>query len=88
MPDQDLVAEWFDSFTRTFVERDLRELGYNLTPALFSRLLRMLAHLHGQLLNVTTLANSLDSRSTTITQYIDLLEGGFLVNRLILPGLA
>ncbi len=83
MPDQDLVAEWFDSFTRTFVERDLRELGYNLTPALFSRLLRMVAHLQGQLLNVSTLANSLDSKSTTITRYLDLLEGGFLVNRLM-----
>lgn len=83
MPDEALVAEWFDGFTRTFVERDLRELGYNLTPGLFSRLLRMLAHLHGQMLNVTTLANSLDSRSATITQYIDLLEGGFLLNRLM-----
>lgn len=82
MPDEELVVEWFDAFSRTFVERDLRELGYNLTPMLFTRLLRMLAHLHGQLLNITSLANSLDSRSTTITQYIDLLEGGFLVNRL------
>lgn len=83
MPDEDLVAEWFDSFTRTFVERDLPELGYRLTSMLFSRLLRMLAHLNGQLLNITSLANSLDSRSPTITQYIDLLEGGFLVNRLL-----
>ncbi|MFN0174065.1 MAG: ATP-binding protein [Saprospiraceae bacterium] len=83
MPDEDLVAEWFDGFTRTFVERDLRELGYNLTPSLFSRLLRMLAHLHGQLLNITSLANSLDSRSVIVNQYIDLLEGGFLVNRLL-----
>jgi len=87
MPDEDLVGEWFDGFTRTFVERDLRELGYNLTPVLLSRLMRMLAHLQGQLLNITALANSLDSRSTTVTQCIDLLEGGFLVNRLQ-PGYA
>lgn len=83
MDDDALAAEWFESFTRTFVERDLRELGYNLTPVLFSRLLRMAAHLHGQLLNVSTLANSLDTSSSTVSRYLDLLEGGFLVHRLL-----
>lgn len=82
MKDDDLAAEWFDSFTRSFVERDLRELGYNLTPVLFSRLLRMSAHLNGQLLNVSALANSLDASTTTINRYLDLLEGGFLIHRL------
>lgn len=43
----------------------------------------MLAHLHGQLLKISSLANSLDSRSATVNQYIELLEGGFLVNRLL-----
>ncbi|MBK7939220.1 MAG: ATP-binding protein [Lewinellaceae bacterium] len=82
MPDDDLAAEWFESFTRTFVERDLRELGYNLTSVLFSRLLRMAAHLNGQLLNMSTLANSLTS-APTLSRYLDLLEGGFLVHRLM-----
>ncbi len=40
MPEEDLVAAWFDGFIRTFIERDLRELGYNLTPSLCSRLLQ------------------------------------------------
>lgn len=83
MPDDDLAAEWFESFTRTFVERDLRELGYNLTSVLFSRLLRMAAHLNGQLLNMSTLANSLDTSAPTLSRYLDLLEGGFLVHRLM-----
>lgn len=80
--DDDLAAVWFDSFTRTFVERDLLELGYSLTPALFSRLLRMSAHLNGQLLQISTLANSLDTSATTVSRYLDLLEGGFLIYRL------
>lgn len=83
MPDDDLASEWFDSFMRTFVERDLRELGYNLTPTLFSRLLRMVAHLNGQLLNASTLSNSLDTSAATVSRYLDLLEGGFLVHRLL-----
>ena len=83
MDDDGLAGEWFDSFTRTFVERDLRELGYNPTPVLLSRLLRMVAHLNGQLLNVATLANSLDAGSNTVSRYLDLLEGGFLVHRLM-----
>jgi len=83
VPEEDLASEWFEGFIRTFVERDLRELGYNLTPMLFSRLLRMLAHLQGQMLNVSTLANSLDTATTTLNRYIDLLEGGFLIHRLM-----
>jgi uncharacterized protein len=83
MPTDALAAEWFDAFIRTFVERDLREMGYNLTPALFTRLLRMLAHLQGQLLNLTNLANSLDTSTATLGRYIDLLEGGFLTYRLL-----
>lgn len=83
MPEDDLTTEWFESFLRSFVERDLRELGYNLTSLLFSRLLRMIAHLHGKLLNMSDLANSLDTSSTTLSRYLDLLEGGFLVHRLM-----
>jgi hypothetical protein len=83
MRDDDLAAEWFDAFIRTFVERDLPELGYNLTPMLFSRLLRMLAHVQGQLQNVAALANSLDMSVSTVNRYLDLLEGGFMINRLM-----
>jgi len=83
MPENELATEWFDSFLRSFVERDLRELGYNLTPVLFSRLLRMLAHLNGKLLNMSDLANSLDTSSTTMSRYLDLLEGGFMTHRLM-----
>ncbi len=83
MPDDSFAGEWFDSFIRTFVERDLRELGYNLPAPMFSRLLRMVAHLNGQLLNVAGLSNSLDSSASSISRYLDLLEGGFLINRLL-----
>jgi predicted AAA+ superfamily ATPase len=83
MPDDDLRTVWFDSFIKTFVERDLPELGYRITPMLASRLLRMLAHQNGQLLNITHLANSLDIGTHYVNRYLDLLEGGFMIQRLL-----
>lgn len=83
MPSEELAGEWFEGFLRAFVERDLPELGYsNLPPQVFLRLFRMLAHLSGQLLNVSGLANSLDLPVNTVARYLDLLEGAFLIRRL------
>jgi predicted AAA+ superfamily ATPase len=42
----------------------------------------MLGHVHGQLLNISELSNSLDLASRTVSRYLDLLEGTFLTRRL------
>jgi predicted AAA+ superfamily ATPase len=42
----------------------------------------MLAHLHGQVLNMSSLANSLGVSSHTVRKHIDLLEGAFMARRL------
>jgi predicted AAA+ superfamily ATPase len=42
----------------------------------------MLAHNHGQLLNMASLAGAIGVRGPTIRTYIDLLEGAFMVRRL------
>ena len=74
---------WMDTFTATFVERDLPLLeGAPPAPAL-SRLWRMLAHYHGQTWNAAELARSLDSRPATVNRYRDLLAGAFLLR--VLP---
>jgi len=76
-------TRWLDNFIATFVERDLRALGYNaITPVAFQRLLMMLATVHGNLLNMSDLSRSLGVSQPTISQYLDILEGAFLIHRL------
>lgn len=73
---------WLKSFTETFVQRDLQELGHQISPPLVSRMLEMIASLHGQILNQSDLARSLGISQTTVSRYLDLLEGGFMIQRL------
>ncbi|MCB0839182.1 MAG: ATP-binding protein [Bacteroidetes bacterium] len=73
---------WLENFLRTFSERDLKELGYEIPPARIKSLLKMLSHLNGQMLNSTQLASSMGLSQPTVKRYIDLLEGGFIITRL------
>jgi uncharacterized protein len=81
-PSDALQHRWFASFMTTYLEKDLPQLGMTATPALMSRLLTMLGHWQGQLMNYSTLANSLAIAQTTVTNYIDFLERALLVRRL------
>jgi predicted AAA+ superfamily ATPase len=75
--------EWRRDFIMTFLERDLLQFA-GFTPATMRRLWQMLAHSNGQTVNYSSLGNSLGVSHTTIRNYIDLLEGAFMV-RQVLP---
>ncbi|MFL6293197.1 MAG: ATP-binding protein, partial [Thermoanaerobaculia bacterium] len=70
---------WRESFTRTFLERDIPQLGFNVPAATLHRLWRMLSHLHGQMLNSSQLGTALGVSHTTIRSYLDLLTQTFMV---------
>jgi predicted AAA+ superfamily ATPase len=74
--------EWRLDFIRDFMERDVPMYAPRIAPQNVERLWKMLAHLHGQLLNMSTLATALGVDSHTIRSYIDLLEGAYMVRRL------
>ncbi len=74
---------WMESFTRTFLERDLPGLGSHVAPASLGRFWRMLAHFHGQTWNAAELARSMDVSVTAVNHYRDLLAGTFMVR--VLP---
>ena len=73
---------WRKNFIRTFLERDIPQIGL-ITPAqtLF-RFWSMLAHYHGQVWNAAEPARSLGLNESTIRRYLDLLEGVFMVRQL------
>ncbi len=77
--DDERSLQWRTDFTRTFVERDLPALGVNLPAAALGRLWRMLAHWHGQVLNMSELGRSLGVSDPTVRRYLDLLQATFVV---------
>jgi len=75
---------WRESFVRTFLERDIPQLGFSIPAAGLGRLWRMLAHLHGEQLNSSQLGSALGVSHTTARSYVDLLTQTFMV-RLLEP---
>jgi predicted AAA+ superfamily ATPase len=74
--------EWRLDFRRDFLERDIPMFSRRIEPATIGRTWDMLAHVHGGLLNMATLASALGVDGHTVRSYIDLLEGAFMVRRL------
>jgi predicted AAA+ superfamily ATPase len=74
--------EWWESYLRTYAERDLPALGIAADPVLVRRLLTMLAHQQGGILNVSELARALGVSNTPIRKYLDVFEGTYLLRRL------
>ena len=73
---------WRKAFLRTFVERDLPQFGAALGVPALHRLLAMLAHYHGRILNVAELATALEVAQATVRRYVDLLAHVFLIRQL------
>ena len=76
-------TRWMQSFTQTFLERDIPGLGSRTSPAAIGRFWRMLAHYHGQTWNAAELARSMDVSATAVNHYRDLLAGTFMLR--VLP---
>ena len=74
--------DWREHFIRSYLERDLPLLGLRADPMLIRRLWTMIAHLNGQLLNLSALGNSLDISAPTVRRYLDFLESAFLIRQL------
>ena len=76
-------TRWMQSFTRTFLERDIPALGVRTAPEALGRFWRMLAHYHGQTWNASEFGRSMDVSTTAVNHYRDLLAGTFMVR--VLP---
>jgi uncharacterized protein len=74
-----LSFKWRQSFISTFLERDLRLLGFNMPPDTMHRLWSMCANRQGQLVNLSQIGGSLGVSHTTVRTYIDLLKETFMV---------
>lgn len=77
-------SAWRRDFIATIIERDLRSYDSRLPSPLAHRLWTMLAHHHGQVINLSSLAGSLGITVPTLRHHIDLLAG-LMVIRLLQP---
>lgn len=73
---------WRKAFIQTHLERDIPQLKINVPGMKLHRFLTMMAHVNGQLLNISTIAKSLGLSSPTINHYIDIFEGTFILRSL------
>ena len=71
--------QWRTDFVKTFLERDIPQLGFNVPAMTMQRLWRMCAHSQGQLLNSSKLGDSLGLGHTKVRSYLDLLAQTFVI---------
>ena len=75
-------CEWRHEFIRTFLERDLPQLGINIRSAALQRFWSMLAHYHGQIWNASEFARSFGVSDNTVRNYLDVLSAALVVRQL------
>lgn len=74
--------EWRGEFVRTFLERDIGQMGIGIPPRTLHRFWSMLAHYHGQTWNASEFARAFGVSSHTTREYLEALEGTFMVRSL------
>lgn len=82
--DREISNVWRKNFIRTFLEKDISNLGFGYPPETIRRLWQMIANSQGQLINLSKLGGSLGVSHTMVRKYIDLLEQTFMI-RVLTP---
>lgn len=77
-----LSFRWREDFIRTYLERDIPQLGPRIAAETLRRFWTMLAHQQGGLLNQSQLARNVGIDARTAARYVDLLADLLLVRRL------
>lgn len=74
--------EWRSDFITSYVERDIPLMGPRVPAARMKRFWSMLAHWHGQQVNLSSLGKSLEVDHKTIRSYLDILTDFYMVRQL------
>jgi predicted AAA+ superfamily ATPase len=81
-PSERASVAWRREFLRTYLERDVPQLGVRMPAHTLHRFWSMLAHYHGQVWNASEFARSFGMTDVTVRRYLDLLASLFLVRQL------
>ena len=81
-PDDAASALWRENFIRTFLERDIPQLGITIVTESLRRFWNMVAHYHGQIWNAAEFARAIGASERTARNYLDILQGAYLLRAL------
>ncbi|WP_192347532.1 ATP-binding protein [Algoriphagus sp. Y33] len=70
---------WRQNFIKTYLERDLAQIGLSTDPRLVERFWIMLANAQGGIWNGESFARALGITRPTVNRYLEYLEGSFMV---------
>ncbi|MFA5075163.1 MAG: ATP-binding protein [Candidatus Babeliales bacterium] len=73
---------WRQSYIKTFLERDIPSLGFNIPSQQIYRFWLMLCHYHGQTFNASEISKSLGITDHIARKYLDILIGTFMMRSL------
>jgi len=73
---------WREAFIRTYLERDIPQLGIRVPALALRRFWLMLSHSHGRLWNASQIAGSLGITAPTVRHYLDILSDTFVIRQL------
>ena len=82
-PDDTASALWRESFVRTFLERDIPQLGITIPAETLRRFWTMVAHYHGEVWNASEFARAMGTSQPVARRYLDILAGAHMVR--VLP---
>lgn len=80
--DEEDSRQWRMSFVRTFLERDMPQMGVQIQAEVLRRFWTMVAHYHGQIWNGSQIGASLGVTHHTTRRYLDVLSGAFVARQL------
>ncbi len=78
-PSERASVAWREDFIRTFLERDLAQLGVRVPALTMRRFWMMLAHYSGGIWNASEIGRSLGEAHTTVRRHLDALAGALVV---------
>jgi predicted AAA+ superfamily ATPase len=81
-PSDRVCRQWHEDFFRSFLERDIPQLGIRVPATTLRRFWTMIAHFHGQVLNQAELARALGTAEPTARRYLDILCSTYVVRQL------
>ncbi len=82
-PSDALSFTWRKNFVKTYVERDLPQLGLNVQATVIERFWKMLSGVQGAVWNAENFSRSMGLTAKTINGYLNFMENTFLVHRLL-----
>jgi len=73
---------WRADFIRTFLERDLGQMGFSIPSSTMLRFWTMAAHYHGQIWNHAAIAGAMNIGEKSVRRYLDLLTDLYMLRQL------